>query len=81
MIHLLVHLIKDFNIFAPIGAIDVIPLNMIIEMLFVKQRKTKGDHYMQYMYDETLGFCIEYLSFYKHTQVGVGPKGGENQCK
>jgi hypothetical protein len=44
MIHLLVHLIKDFNIFRPIGAIDVIPLNRLIEVLFVKQRKTKGDH-------------------------------------
>jgi hypothetical protein len=44
MIHLLVHLIKDFNIFGPIGAIDVIPSNRLIEMLFVKQRKTKRDH-------------------------------------
>jgi hypothetical protein len=66
MIHLLVHLIKDFNIFGPIGAIDVIPLNMFFEMLFVKQMKTKGDHLMQYMYVETLGFCIKYLSLYKH---------------
>ncbi len=71
MIHLLVHLIKKFNIFGPIGAIDVIPLNMFIEMLFVKQRKTKGDHPMQYMYVETLGFCIKYLSFYKHAHKWV----------
>ncbi len=26
---------------------------------------------MQYVYDETLGFCIEYLSFYKHTHKWV----------
>lgn len=26
---------------------------------------------MQYMYDETLGFSIEYLSFYKHTHKWV----------
>jgi hypothetical protein len=44
MIHLVVHLIKDFCIFGPIGTIDLILLNRLIEMLFVKQRKTKGDH-------------------------------------
>jgi hypothetical protein len=70
MIHLLIHLVEDLAICGPIGARWCYPIKRFMAILkhYVRNNvKPEGCMPMGYMYDEALGFCIEYFSLHKHT--------------
>jgi hypothetical protein len=71
MTHLLVHLVKDLEICGPVGARWCYPIERHLCVLkrYVRNKaKPKGSMAMGYMYDEALGFCMEYFSLYEHTR-------------
>jgi len=71
--HLLIHLVDDLEICGLVGARWCYPIERYLVVLkhYVRNRaKPEGCMAMGYMYDEALGFCTKYFSYYMNTQEG-----------
>jgi len=71
MTHLVIHLVDELEICGPIAACWCYPIERYLNVLkkYVRNKANlEGCNTFGYMYDEALGFCMEYFKWYPHTR-------------
>jgi hypothetical protein len=71
MTHLVIHLVDKLKISGLVLARRCYPIERYLNMLkkyVCNKANLEGCIASKYMYDEALGFCIEYFAWYPHTK-------------
>jgi hypothetical protein len=75
MTHLIIHLVEELEICGPMASRWCYPIERYLYVLkkYVRNKaKPKGCIALGYMYDEALGFCIEYFALYCTQFIAFG---------